>query len=69
MFISIDAFYDYLVNKGSNLKFSKDEFGGSFVAIGLEGSLSFNKDTDKDGLVKAHLKAAHVGKNRNRSQR
>ena len=68
MFISIDAFYDYLVNKGSNLKFSKDEFGGSFVAIGLEGSLSFNKDTDKDGLVKAHLKAAHVGKNRNRSQ-
>ena len=68
MFISIDAFYDYLVNKGSNLKFSKDEFGGSFVAVGLEGSLSFNKDTDKDGLVKAHLKAAHVGKNRNRSQ-
>lgn len=68
MFISIDAFYDYLVNKGSNLKFSKDEFGGSFVAVGLEGSLSFNKDTDKDGLVKAHLKAAHVGKNKNRSQ-
>lgn len=68
MFISIDAFYDYLVNKGSNLKFSKDEFGGSFVAVGLEGSLSFNKDTDKDGLVKAHLKAAHVGKNRNKSQ-
>ena len=68
MFISIDAFYDYLVNKGSNLKFSKDDFGGSFVAVGLEGSLSFNKDTDKDGLVKAHLKAAHVGKNRNRSQ-
>ena len=68
MLISIDAFYDYLVNKGSNLKFSKDEFGGSFVAVGLEGSLSFNKDTDKDGLVKAHLKAAHVGKNRNRSQ-
>ena len=68
MLISIDAFYDYLVNKGSNLKFSKDDFGGSFVAVGLEGSLSFNKDTDKDGLVKAHLKAAHVGKNRNRSQ-
>ena len=68
MFISIDAFYDYLVNKGSNLKFSKVEFGGSFVAVGLEGTLSFNKDTDKDGLVKAHLKAAHVGKNRNRSQ-
>ena len=68
MFVSIDAFYDYLVNKGSNLKFSKDDFGGSFVAVGLEGSLSFNKDTDKDGLVKAHLKAAHVGKNRNRSQ-
>lgn len=37
MFISIDAFYDYLVNKGSNLKFSKDDFGGSFVAVGLEG--------------------------------
>ena len=68
MLISIDAFYDYLVNKGSNLKFSKDDFGGSFVAVGLEGSLSFNKDTDKDGLVKAHLKPAHVGKNRNRSQ-
>ena len=68
MLISIDTFYDYLVNKGSNLKFSKDDFGGSFVAVGLEGSLSFNKDTDKDGLVKAHLKAAHVGKNRNRSQ-
>lgn len=68
MLISIDAFYDYLVNKGSSLKFSKDDFGGSFVAVGLEGSLSFNKDTDKDGLVKAHLKAAHVGKNRNRSQ-
>lgn len=68
MFISMDAFYDYLVNKGSNLKFSKDKFGGSFVAVGLEGSLSFNKDTDKDGLVKAHLKAAHVGKNRNKSQ-
>ena len=68
MLISIDTFYDYLVNKGSNLKFSKDDFGGSFVAVGLEGSLSFNKATDKDGLVKAHLKAAHVGKNRNRSQ-
>lgn len=68
MFISIDAFYDYLVNKGTNLKFSKDEFGASFVAVGLEGSLSFSNDTSKDGLVRAHLQAAHVGKNRNRSQ-
>ena len=68
MFISIDSFYDYLVNKGNSLKFSKDKFGGSFVAVGLEGTLSFNEDTSKDGLVKAHLKAAHVGKNRNKSQ-
>ena len=68
MFISIDAFYDYLVNKGTNLKFSKDEFGASFVAVGLEGLLSFSNDTSKDGLVRAHLQAAHVGKNRNRSQ-
>jgi len=68
MFISIDAFYDYLVNKGTNLKFSKNEFGASFVAVGLEGSLSFSNDTSKDGLVRAHLQAAHVGKNRNRSQ-
>ena len=68
MFISIDSFYDYLVNKGNSLKFSKDAFGGSFVAIGLEGTLSFNQDTSKDGLVKAHLKAAHVGKNKNHSQ-
>ena len=68
MFITIDAFYDYLVNKGSNLKFSKDEFGGSFVAVGLEGTLSFSQDTSKDGLVKTHLKAAHVGKNKNHSQ-
>lgn len=68
MFISIDSFYDYLVNKGNSLKFSKDDFGGSFVAIGLEGTLSFNQDTSKDGLVKAHLKAAHVGKNKNHSQ-
>lgn len=68
MFISIDSFYDYLVDKGNSLKFSKDAFGGSFVAIGLEGTLSFNQDTSKDGLVKAHLKAAHVGKNKNHSQ-
>lgn len=68
MFITIDAFYDYLVNKGSNLKFSKDEFGDSFVAVGLEGTLSFSQDTSKDGLVKTHLKAAHVGKNKNHSQ-
>lgn len=68
MFISIDSFYEYLVNKGNSLKFSKDEFGGSFVAVGLEGILSFNKDTSKDGLVQAHLKAAHVGKNKNHSQ-
>ena len=68
MFISIDSFYDYLVDKGNSLKFSKDNFGGSFVAIGLEGTLSFNQDTSKDGLVKAHLKAAHVGKNKNHSQ-
>lgn len=68
MFISIDSFYEYLVNKGNSLKFSKDDFGGSFVAVGLEGTLSFNQDTSKDGLVKAHLKAAHVGKNKNHSQ-
>ena len=68
MFISIDSFYEYLVNKGNSLKFSKDDFGGSFIAVGLEGILSFNQDTSKDGLVKAHLKAAHVGKNKNHSQ-
>lgn len=69
MFITIDAFYDYLVKQGNSVKFSKDDFvGGSFVAVGLEGTLSFSQDTSKDGLVKAHLKAAHVGKNKNHSQ-
>ena len=69
MFITIDAFYDYLVKQGNSVKFSKDNFvGGSFVAVGLEGILSFAQDTSKDGLVKAHLKAAHVGKNKNHSQ-
>lgn len=69
MFITIDAFYDYLVKQGNSVKFSKDDFvGGSFVAVGLEGTLSFSQDTSKDGLVKTHLKAAHVGKNKNHSQ-
>lgn len=69
MFITIDAFYDYLVKQGNSVNFSKDNFvGGSFVAVGLEGVLSFAQDTSKDGLVKAHLKAAHVGKNKNHSQ-
>ena len=69
MFITIDAFYDYLVKQGNSVNFSKDNFvGGSFVAVGLEGVLSFTQDTSKDGLVKAHLKAAHVGKNKNHSQ-
>ena len=69
MFITIDAFYDYLVKQGNTVKFSKDDFiGGSFVAVGLEGTLSFSQDTSKDGLVKTHLKAAHVGKNKNHSQ-
>lgn len=69
MFITIDAFYDYLVKQGNSVKFSKDDFiGGSFVAVGLEGTLSFAQDTSKDGLVKTHLKAAHVGKNKNHSQ-
>ena len=69
MFITIDAFYDYLVKQGNSVNFSKDNFvGGSFVAVGLEGILSFAQDTSKDGLVKAHLKAAHVGKNKNHSQ-
>lgn len=69
MFITIDAFYDYLVKQGNSVKFSKDDFvGGSFVAVGLEGTLSFSQDTSKDGLVQAHLKAAHVGKNKNHSQ-
>lgn len=69
MFITIDAFYDYLVKQGNSVKFSKDNFvGGSFVAVGLEGILSFSQDTSKDGLVKTHLKAAHVGKNKNHSQ-
>lgn len=69
MFITIDAFYDYLVKQGNSVKFSKDDFvGGSFVAVGLEGTLSFSQDTSKDGLIKTHLKAAHVGKNKNHSQ-
>lgn len=69
MFITIDAFYDYLVKQGNSVNFSKDNFvGGSFVAVGLEGVLSFAQDTSKDGLVKVHLKAAHVGKNKNHSQ-
>ena len=69
MFITIDAFYDYLVKQGNSVKFSKNDFvGGSFVAVGLEGTLSFSQDTSKDGLVKTHLKAAHVGKNKNHSQ-
>ena len=69
MFITIDTFYDYLVKQGNSVKFSKDDFiGGSFVAVGLEGTLSFSQDTSKDGLVKTHLKAAHVGKNKNHSQ-
>lgn len=69
MFITIDAFYDYLVKQGNSVNFSKNNFvGGSFVAVGLEGVLSFAQDTSKDGLVKAHLKAAHVGKNKNHSQ-
>ena len=69
MFITIDAFYDYLVKQGNSVNFSKDNFvGGSFVAVGLEGVLSFAQDTSKDGLVKTHLKAAHVGKNKNHSQ-
>ena len=69
MFSTIDAFYDYLVKQGNSVKFSKDDYvGGSFVAVGLEGTLSFSQDTSKDGLVKTHLKAAHVGKNKNHSQ-
>ena len=41
MFITIDAFYDYLVKQGNSVNFSKDNFaGGSFVAVGLEGVLS-----------------------------
>ena len=65
--MTLDDFYDYLVSKNKSIKFSKKEIDSSFI-IGLEGNLTFNKETLKDGLTSVHLKAAHVGKNKNHSK-
>ena len=66
-FMTLDSFYDYLVSKNKSFKFSKNETGLSFI-IGLDGNLTFNKETLKDGLTSVHLKAAHVGRNKNQSK-
>lgn len=65
--LTLDDLYNFLVSKNQNFKFSKqkEEVG---LIIGLEGNLTFNKDTLKDGLVPIHLKAAHCGKNKNHSK-
>ena len=66
-FMTLDNFYDFLVSKNQSLKFSKNESGLSFI-VGLDGNLTFNKETLKDGLTSVHLKAAHVGRNKNQSK-
>lgn len=65
--MTLDDFYNFLVSKNQSFKFSKEKEGVDFI-IGLDGNLTFNKSTLKDGLVSIHLKAAHCGKNRNHSK-
>lgn len=65
--MTLDDFYNFLVSKNQNFKFSKGKEEVSII-IGLDGNLTFNKDTLKDGLVPIHLKAAHCGKNKNQSK-
>lgn len=68
--MSLDDFYNFLVEKNQSIQFSKEKDGLDFVIglIGLDGNLTFNKETSKDGLVPVHLQAAHVGKNKNHSK-
>lgn len=65
--LTLDDLYNLLVLKNQNFKFSKEKKEVGLI-IGLEGNLTFNKDTLKDGLVPIHLKAAHCGKNKNHSK-